>query len=273
MRIALVIIFGFVSLFGQTITFEEDFIDDTIIQSPLPNSDTTSPKPRVVPDKTSQTPPAANQNKIRFYGEAAVGSIWNQYENLLQFWHYAFRIGCGISGGVVVNLTKPFRLRTGLRLYQSGNKMDISGDFYHVNYDTVTWEPVDSQLVHWKGYFRLTQYYVSIPVFIDIFLKDIPVYIISGFEPGYLMYVSSYSELFEDGNKRPSAPESNERSYYKDFNYVIHNGIGFQFCMKKRYRSELQVVFAWGLFPIGVPDKWVEPFRTRELSLRYLLSI
>jgi len=271
MKFCLVIIVSAAALFGQNKTKEEDsyFVEDTIIQSPTKISDTAIHSSRPAADTNIQKSSTAKKN-IMIFGEISCGYVWHQYDEPLFIWEYSDRFGYGLSSGIALNLMKPFRIRAGIRFFRSGNKMNLTYGYYDVNYDIITGDPIDSEYVQLRGYFKLTQYYLSAPINVDIFLKDIPIYIFTGVETSYLISASSIVEYSLNSEKFKETA-NNEKKLYRPINVSLTHGIGIQFKMFKKLTSEIQLVFSWGLLPMNKPDDWATNFQTREFSLRYMM--
>ena len=273
MKTFLVIIFCSFALFGNEKTAESDldYIEDTLVKSipqPAPAADTSTRSSPIVLGSGNKTVTAEKNKSIRFFGEVSGALVWHNYDQLINIWHYAPRFGYGLSGGVAVNLKKPFRLSVGLRFTQTGNRVNLKDKFWGYDYDTITGEPVDSAFFTLNGYFQLTQYYLSIPIDVDIFIKNTPFYIFSGVETGYLISASSYIEYSLNSDK-VTGTENHMNNLYRPINVSLNHGLGYQFKLFKKIPSEVQVVFSWGLFPISNPETWVTNFSTREFSLRY----
>jgi hypothetical protein len=273
MKPFLAIIFCSFVLFGQNKTAESDLdlTEDTLVQSTpqaAPRADTNTRSSPIVLGSSNQTAAAEKNKNIRFFGEISGAYIWHNYDQQIGFWEFSSRFGFGLSGGMAVNLKKPFRFSVGLRFTQTGNRVNLKDKFWSFDYDTITWELVDSELVNLNGHFQLTQYYLSIPINVDVFFKNTPIYIFSGIETGYLVSASSFTEYFLNSDKYTET-ENNMKNYYRSINVSLNHGIGYQFKLYKKISSEAQVVFSWGLFPINKPELWGVNFSTREFSLRY----
>jgi hypothetical protein len=273
MKPFLAIIFCSFALFGQNKTVESDLelTEDTLALStvqPAPRADTSIRPSPIVVGSINQTATAAENKKIRFFGEVSGACVWLNYDQQINIWHFAPRFGFGLFGGIAVNLKKPFRFSVGLRFSQTGNSVNLKDKFWGYNYDPITGDPVDSELVTLNGYFQETQYYLSIPINVDVFINKTPFYIFSGIETGYLLRASSFGEYFLNSEKHSEA-ENDTKSFYRPINVSLNHGLGYQFKLLKKIPSEVQVVFSWGLFPINEPELWIVNFSTREFSLRY----
>jgi hypothetical protein len=130
----------------------------------------------------------------------------------------------------------------------------------------LTGVPVDSQYFS-LGYFQLTQYYLSIPVNVDVFINNTPFYIFSGIEIGYLVSASLFQQYYINSVKHTEI--ENEKNLFRPINISLNHGISYQFKLFHKVASEVQLVFSWRLFPIDKPEMWGVHFSTREFSLRY----
>jgi hypothetical protein len=273
MKPFLAIIFCSFALFGQGKTAESDldYTEDTLAKSipqPVLTADTSIRPSPIVLGSGNKTATTEKINKIRFFGEVSGACVWHNYDQQLAFGEVSPRFGYGLSGGVTVNLKKPFRFSVGLRFTQTGNRVNVKDNFWSYDFDTITWEPVDSQYIVYHGFFSLTQYYLSIPISVDVFIKNTPIYFFSGVETGFLILASSYSEFFYNSDKYTESVK-NLNNDFRPVNLSLNHGIGYQFKLLKKISSEVQIVFSWGLFPIDKPEIWGVNFSTREFSLRY----
>jgi hypothetical protein len=149
--------------------------------------------------------------------------------------------------------------------------MNMHDEFYVVEYDSITYEPIDSVFTVLDGYFKQDQYYLSIPVNANAFLKGLPLYVLGGVELGCLLHASSYMEYWANEGHN-SDRRQNETEFYRPLDFSFNVGSGLSMDLSSRLDLDLQLVFSAGVFMINIADDWGVKFMSREVSLRWLLA-
>jgi hypothetical protein len=216
-------------------------------------------------------------NLVPFLG-TSFGNIWLKYSDFPPWWNYSLRMeGFGISGGFLYQPNSVLRVEVGLRFHKTGNRIDLHEEFYWTNYDSISFEIIDSEFVIRDGFFKMNQYYLSLPINANIFLKGLPVYVLGGIEFGYLLYASS-NEDYTDYNDHSKVVQhrtntyKNEKINFRPFDFNLNVGSGMRFYLNKHLDLDIQLVYSHGLFIINNPDNWAVNFMSREVSLRAILA-
>jgi hypothetical protein len=165
---------------------------------------------------------------------------------------------------------RTLRIGAGIRFHKSGNKVILHDEYYKIIRDSVSFEATDSVLVSVNGHFKYDQYYLSAPVTANLFLKGLPVYVLGGVELGYLQLASSSYDL--SFNELKIKGDSEEKGIYRPLDLCLNVGAGFKIDLNRSYCFEIQAVCSAGAFMINTPDDWFVDFKSREISLRGVLT-
>lgn len=245
--------------------------DSGVEKHKLPDSIQTE---KLKPARQELLPVNQPDGKLRPYIEASFGNIWLRYKEIRNFWKPTIRLeGYGFSGGIVCSVNETVRMRAGIRFHKMGNKVNFDGYYYDPIYDLIQFIPVDSVKRQIDGYFKQNQYYLSIPISADIFLKRLPVYVLGGCELGYLLSASSVEKEIVDGIAYPENFYDRDKNLYRPLDFSLHAGSGVRLAVSSLFDLDVQLVYSAGLFIINNPDDWWTDFKTREISLRAIISL
>jgi hypothetical protein len=205
--------------------------------------------------------------------ETSFGNIWLSYSEPLDFWHYSLELtGFGIASGIIIQPAKIFRIETGLRFHKSGNRINMYDEYYNYSYDSTDINPIDSEFTTLKGYFKQSQYYLSLPVTISLFVNKTPAFVLGGLELGYLLYASSLMKYSTNGHVYFNQ-EKDPMEYYQPFDIAVNLGTGINMSLSKHVEYDVCIVYSFGLRMINNPDLWMSNFKTREISIMVAFAL